>query len=385
MGDRTMPRGWLRNGTVLLLAGSLAVFAPAQQTESPPAPEKAASAPAPGKPGKGTKRTGAAQGASTSQEPATPLEWLEKLDALPWLPVFSNALLLATLLLLMWLILRRNASPEASADRDEEKLALQALLEAAFKAQKNTNHLTDQNVGLLVSNERLQNLADALKQQNAELLSAKAQLEEDLRRLSQPPPPPAAQRPMRERMGSVPGGRTGETDKVREAGQAAATDAQPLQFAAATNYTPVAPEPPSPAPVPPASVLEPIRSVPRNPLGDYNLALLMNLTDAEELFVRNHRPQRLTCTNLQERNNPNATLRFEPSGRGNFMAIATREGFLVFPSLNNDPVSARKALEGVFEYPATGGELLRLRVPAQIAPCPEGGYELAQRGVFDRG
>ena len=124
MGDRTMPRGWLRNGTVLLLAGSLSVFAPAQQTESPPAPEKAASAPAPGKPGKGTKRTGAAQGASTSQEPATPLEWLEKLDALPWLPVFSNALLLATLLLLMWLILRRNASPEAPADRDEEKLSL---------------------------------------------------------------------------------------------------------------------------------------------------------------------------------------------------------------------------------------------------------------------
>ncbi|MGA8088699.1 MAG: hypothetical protein WCA10_15570 [Terracidiphilus sp.] len=120
------------------------------------------------------------------------------------------------------------------------------------------------------------------------------------------------------------------------------------------------------------------------PVADFNECLGVGINDAEDRFIRKYgEMMRLTCVNLQEHRNPNATLRFKVDGRGNFMVVLYRGQMLVLPAIGVNPNDSRKLLEGVFQYPSERVPV-RLATPAKVASETADTFVIRERGAFER-
>lgn len=111
---------------------------------------------------------------------------------------------------------------------------------------------------------------------------------------------------------------------------------------------------PDPAPTPQTQLRLPVIWQKTNNLADdYNCARTLGL-DAEDAFQAAYRCASLSCANLNDlRKDPQATLRFEQSNRGLFLAVAegSRTGdSLIVPAFGKDFTAARASFEGVFTY-----------------------------------
>lgn len=123
---------------------------------------------------------------------------------------------------------------------------------------------------------------------------------------------------------------------------------------------------------------------PPTPLSEYNRVRASGDQDRErDTFQKRYSPQRLSCLNLEDyRYNSTASLRFDASGRGNFMAAEDSGDIFCFPSFSVD-FSQRKALEGVFLYPEGNLGTLRLKQPARLKEDGNG-WLLKEPGIFER-
>lgn len=123
---------------------------------------------------------------------------------------------------------------------------------------------------------------------------------------------------------------------------------------------------------------------PDGPVADFNECLTVGINDAEDHFIRKYGElMRLTCVNLQEHRNPNATLRFKTDGRGNFMVVLFRGQMMVLPAIGVNPNDSRKLLEGVFQYPSERVPV-RLASPAKVASETADTFVIRERGAFER-
>ncbi len=152
-------------------------------------------------------------------------------------------------------------------------------------------------------------------------------------------------------------------------------------FPQQTVPEPYSPHPsPEPAPDP--------KALTGDPAGDYNRCLEMSQSEAEARLQNRYKEiNRLTCANLEDHRNPNAKLMLRLDGRGNFLAMLTRDHRVaVLPLIGLDPVDSRRLLEGVFKYPPGTGKI-RLRNPAYATLETTDTYAIRafeDRGEFER-
>jgi hypothetical protein len=140
---------------------------------------------------------------------------------------------------------------------------------------------------------------------------------------------------------------------------------------APTQEAPSAPPTPPPDPNKPSG----------DPLKDYNHAHSMGGQAGEEWFYANYPGIGLSCVNQDDRRlDPAATLFFEPSARGVFLAVERGGQALTFPAIKRDFMASQGSLDGVFLYPP-GAVALRLIRPAVLQRRGEQ-WELMQPGEF---